>query len=82
MDSEKMTAGLIQFGGTTKISGGMRRTLVPLVLDGTPSWQLDTLAGVHHMSDRVVNGPRKGGNEQYAARYREAELMRCKTSAQ
>jgi len=41
------------------------------------SWQLDTLAGVHHMSDRVVNGPRKGGNEQYFARFREDELIRC-----
>lgn len=40
------------------------------------TWQLDTLAGVHHMSDRVVNGPRKQV-EAYAARFRERELIRC-----
>ena len=39
-------------------------------------WRLDSRAGVHHRSDRVVNGPRKG-NEQYGARFREHELVRC-----
>ena len=39
-------------------------------------WRLDTRAGVHHRSDRVVNGPRKG-NEAYGARFREHELVRC-----
>jgi hypothetical protein len=39
-------------------------------------WQLDTDAGVHHMSDRVVNGPRKGV-EQFGARFREWNVMRC-----
>ena len=40
------------------------------------SWQLDPHAGVHHMSDRVVNGPRKQV-EAYAARFREGEVIRC-----
>ena len=73
-----------EFGSTLKHGQGMRRVLVPLVLRTkdkrgrrSSSWQLDTLAGVHHQSDRVVNGPRKGGNEQFAARFRESELMRC-----
>ena len=73
-----------EFGSTLKHGQGMRRVLVPLVLRTkdkrgrrSSSWQLDTLAGVHHQSDRVVNGPRKGGNEQFAARFRESEMMRC-----
>ena len=83
-----------EFGSTLKHGQGMRRVLVPLVLRAsterrraggkaasTSSWQLDTLAGVHHQSDRVVNGPRKGGNEQFAARFREGELMRCVTAS-
>ena len=40
---------------------------------GRQSYQLDRLAGVHHMSDRVVNGPRKGV-EQYGARFRECSI--------
>ena len=63
--------------------GGMRRVLVPLVHDGSrplhQRWRLDTIAGVHHMSDRVVNGPRKGWVEMSSARYREHEVVHCTT---
>jgi hypothetical protein len=63
--------------------GGMRRVLVPLVHDGSRPlhlrWRLDTIAGVHHMSDRVVNGPRKGWVEMSSARYREHEVVHCTT---
>jgi len=61
--------------------GGMRRVLVPLMHDPSmprsQRWRLDTFAGVHHMSDRVVNGPRKGWVESTSARYREHEVVRC-----
>ena len=60
--------------------GGMRRVLVPLVSDMSRlpkyRWRLDTSAGVHHMSDRTVNGPRKGW-EANSARFREAEVVQC-----
>ena len=51
--------------------GGPRRRA-----GGAQGWQLDVLAGVHHMSDGVVNGPRKGV-EQFSARFREWNTMRC-----
>ena len=61
--------------------GGMRRVLVPMVRHAaTGSWALDTLAGIHHMSDRVVNGPRKGV-EAYGARLRERDAVRCALGA-
>ena len=80
------------FGSTAKVAGGMRRVLVPLVLSpnakrangralaggsNSATWQIDPVAGVHHMSDRVVNGPRKGSNEQFSGRHHEDEVMRC-----
>lgn len=40
-------------------------------------WQLDPTAGVHHMSDRLANGPRKY-QEKYAATLRESELVVCR----
>ena len=74
-------------GAPAKHRHGMRRVLVPLVppppsaagaqAAGAPaSWRLDALAAVHHRSDRVVNGPRKGV-EALGARLRESGVVRC-----
>ena len=61
----------------------MRRVLVPLVQPagggaarGKP-WQLDTVAGVHHRSDRMANGPRKWA-DKYSATLREREVVVCR----
>ena len=72
VDSDGLLEAGLQSEGSSSSSSSSSTDAIP-----GASWQLDTLAGVHHMSDRVVNGPRKQV-EVFAARFRENEVIRCK----